>query len=319
METNLFKEELSPFALELKQAVSKLQDFHVDIGTSSWKYEGWLDQLYRREYYYTRNQFSENKFQQHCLEEYARIFNTVCVDAGYYSFPRRDSVHRMVDQTQENFRFSFKVTDEITTKQFPKLERHGAKGGQLNPHYLNADLFLTYFLGPLAEVKKNIGVLMFEFSKFKPHQYERGRDFINDLDTFLGKLPKDWDYGVEIRNDSFLHPEYFRVLQKHQVTHVYNSWTQMPSIEKQFEVFPDNTADFYASRLLLKPGRDYESAVKKFAPYTKIQEIQEEVREDAVKLIKRAKKKKKKSVLYVNNRLEGHSPSTIIGIAQKLD
>ncbi len=37
------------------------------IGTSSWKYEGWLDQIYTRELYSTRGRFSQKKFQAECL------------------------------------------------------------------------------------------------------------------------------------------------------------------------------------------------------------------------------------------------------------
>ena len=39
---------------------------------------------------------------------------------------------------------------------------------------------------------------------------------------FLGQLPTDWPYGVEIRNKNFLHAEYFAALKEHNVTHVFN-------------------------------------------------------------------------------------------------
>jgi len=40
---------------------------------------------------------------------------------------------------------------------------------------------------------------MFEFSRFWPTDYEHGRDFIANLDKFLGQLPTGWPYGVEMR------------------------------------------------------------------------------------------------------------------------
>ena len=49
-------------------------------------------------------------------------------------------------------------------------------------------------------MRSNIGLLMFEFSRFWPSDYEHGRDFIADLDRFLGQLPPGWPYGVEKRN-----------------------------------------------------------------------------------------------------------------------
>ena len=55
-----------------------------------------------------------------------------------------------------------------------------------------------------------IGLLRFEFSRFWPADYEHGRDFIADLDKFLGQLPNGWPYGVEMRNRSWLKPEYLQ-------------------------------------------------------------------------------------------------------------
>ena len=51
--------------------------------------------------------------------------------------------------------------------------------------------------------------------------YEHGRDFITDLEKFLGQLPKGWPYGVEMRNRNWLKPEYFDCLARHRVAHVF--------------------------------------------------------------------------------------------------
>jgi len=64
---------------------------------------------------------------------------------------------------------------------------------------------------PEPPFKKNVGILLFEFSKFYPSDYQHGRDFVSDLDKFLGQLPAGWPYGVEIRNKNFLHPEYLQL------------------------------------------------------------------------------------------------------------
>jgi len=41
---------------------------------------------------------------------------------------------------------------------------------------------------------------MFKFSRFYPSDYQRGRDFVADLDKFFSNLPKGWPYAVERRN-----------------------------------------------------------------------------------------------------------------------
>jgi hypothetical protein len=70
--------------------------------------------------------------------------------------------------------------------------------------------FPTAFLGPGEEFRAKVGLLMFEFSHFYASDFARGRDFVEALDKFLGQLPSDWSYGVEMRNKHFLHTEYSR-------------------------------------------------------------------------------------------------------------
>ena len=69
---------------------------------------------------------------------------------------------------------------------------------------------------------------MFEFSRFYPTDYEHGREFVADLDKFLGQIPKGWPYAIEMRNKHWLQPDYFACLASHEVAHVLNSWNAMP-------------------------------------------------------------------------------------------
>ncbi len=58
---------------ELKTKVQSLAASNVFIGTSSWKYPGWCGQLYEEARYLTRKKFSERKFNDECLAEYAEV------------------------------------------------------------------------------------------------------------------------------------------------------------------------------------------------------------------------------------------------------
>jgi uncharacterized protein YecE (DUF72 family) len=162
-----------------------------------------------------------------------------------------------------DFWFGLKVTDEITTRKFPNLDRFGLRAGKPNENFLNADLFATAFLTPCEDIRDKMGVLMFEFSRFYPTDYEHGRDFVADLNAFLGKLPKGWPYAIEMRNKFWLRDEYFACLARHGVTHVFNSWDAMPSVSEQMAMPGSRTnPELVAARFLLKPGRNYEDAVK---------------------------------------------------------
>jgi hypothetical protein len=78
---------------------------------------------------------------------------------------------------------------------------------------------------------------------------------------------------------------------------------------------PDSvTADFLVSRALLRRGRVYENAVKLFSPYTEIQDPNPEAREAMRVLIGRARENKQFLFLFVNNRLEGNAPLTILSL-----
>ena len=269
----------------LRAGVARLADQGVLIGTSSWKYPGWLGWLYERDRYLTRGRFSEARFERECLAEYATVFPTVSVDAGYYAFPTRDGARALATQVPDGFRLGFKVTDEITLRQFPRLARFGARAGLDNPRFLDASLFQNAFLAPLEPVRDRVGILMFEFARFAPGTWAATNAFAEALDRFFSQLPQGWQYGVELRNPELLGPEYLQALARHNVAHILNNWQAMPSVGSQLEIPGILTARFTAARFLLKPGRSYEQAVQKFSPYDQLREPLPEARAAAQRLI----------------------------------
>ena len=108
------------------------------------------------------------------------------------------------------------------------------------------------------------------------------------------------------------------MLRSHNVAHVFNNWTRMPSALEQLTLEGSDTADFMVARMLLKPGRRYEEAVTKFQPYKEIQEINEEARRAADEFLERAFRLTRRGYIYINNRLEGFAPGTIAAIIERL-
>jgi uncharacterized protein YecE (DUF72 family) len=306
---------------QMRQKVEQLAAKGVYIGTSSWKYEGWFGQLYTPSRYEYRGKVATTRFERDCLAEYAEVFKTVSVDAAYYTFPSEKYLTGLANQVPDDFKFGFKVTDAVTIKKFPNLARFGANAGKPNPNFLNAELFAGAFLKPCEEIRAKVGVLMFEFSRFWPSDYEHGRDFVADLDTFLGKLPKGWPYAIEMRNKHWLTPEYFGCLARHGVTHLYNSWDAMPSVKEQMAMPGSRTnPKLIAARFLLKPGRKYEEAVKKFEPYQKVLEQNSDAREAGRTLVCVGTDAAGCEIyVYVNNRLEGNALETIDAMLEEAD
>ena len=67
---------------DLAQRTRDLAAQGVFIGTSSWKYQGWVGQIYNRARYEYRGKFAQTRFNRECLAEYAEVFKTVSVDAA---------------------------------------------------------------------------------------------------------------------------------------------------------------------------------------------------------------------------------------------
>jgi uncharacterized protein YecE (DUF72 family) len=289
----------------------------IYVGGSSWKYEGWLGQIYSRERYLSRGRFSHKLFEAECLKEYAETFPAVCGDFAFYQFPTEEFWRKLFALTPPHFRFAFKVPEQVTCKVFPAHARYGPQAGRENEAFLDAQMLREMFLRPLMPYREQTAVLIFEFGTFGRKSFEELSAFLERLNPFLASLPKEFRYAVEIRNPEFLERDYFACLRSHGVAHVYNAWSRMPELRHQMAIPDSATAGFQVCRALLRRGRVYEEAVKSFAPYTEVQDPNPEARESMRILIGRARENKEFLFLFVNNRLEGNAPTTILSVVER--
>lgn len=280
------------------------------IGTSSWKYPGWLDQIYRRDRYTVRNKFSKKRFETECLAEYSEVFPIVCGDFSFYQFPAPEFWERFF-ATAPRLQVALKVPEDITVREFPSHPRYGPRGGTDNPTFLDAGLFQAAFTEVLAPYANRVAVLIFEFGTFAKRHFDSADAFIDSLAPFLDQLPAGFRYSVEVRNSEFLTPAYFDCLSSHGIAHVFNSWTRMPPLAAQIRLPGAFTTGFTVTRALLRPGRPYEEAVEKFSPYETIKEEDPEARAALRALIQHAQDKRRTAYIFVNNRFEGNAPTTI--------
>ena len=111
--------QLLPQAAALASRLQKLATQGIYLGTSSWKYPGWLGKLYTPERYFSRRKFSPKKFERECLAEYAAVFPTVSGDFAFYQFPSTRTWKHTFDQVPEGYRFSLKIPEEVTVERYP--------------------------------------------------------------------------------------------------------------------------------------------------------------------------------------------------------
>jgi uncharacterized protein YecE (DUF72 family) len=203
----------------------------IRFGTSTWTYEGWQGQVYKRQY-------PKSKFAQECLGEYCQyqykdepLFKTVGNDSTFYRPPTVNQLKRYPNQMPEDFEMCFKVWEEITIPSYANQARYGVRAGQTNLRFLDAKLFDELVLTPYreAQFEPHAGPFLFEFQRHGMAPEE----FCSRLDGFFSHLPKDFRYAVEIRNAGLLGPEYYKVLETHGVAHVYNHWSYMPPLAEQ--------------------------------------------------------------------------------------
>jgi uncharacterized protein YecE (DUF72 family) len=307
-----------PQAARLAPKLRALAQQGIYLGTSSWKYAGWLGSIYSPERYTVRAKISQRKFETECLAEYALTFPTVCGDFAFYQFPSPDYWQRLVEGVPESLLFGFKVPEEITVARWPGHARYGPRAGQENEGFLSNELFKDLFVRRLERYADRVGVLIFEFGTFAKSTFPTLDDFVARLDPFLEALPGGFQYSVEIRNPEYLKPAYFDLLARHNVAHVLNAWTRMPELGRQVEMPGVFSADFTVVRALLSKGRTYENAVRDLEPYELVREPDQPARDAMQEIARRSLQRKKPAFLFVNNRLEGNAPTTIEAVVDGL-
>ncbi len=301
-------------AQRLADATAALARQGVYVGTSSWKYPGWLGQVYDPARYATRGRLSDRKFRDECLTEYATVFPTVCGDFAFYQFPKPEMWEGIFKRLPAGFKFALKVPEDVTMERFPAQPRYGRRAGQSNPNFMDPVPVQSMLLDRIAPYRDKLGPLIFEFTAIHNGELCKPANFAKALDRMLSRLPCDrYEWAVEIRNPVFLEGggAYLDVLRNHGVAHVLNSWTRMPPVDEQMKLPGIFTAKHVVSRWLLKPGRTYAEAVEAFTPYESIKDPYLEGRHALRELIDQFVPDQRTFYAFINNRFEGSAIESI--------
>ena len=253
------------------------------------------------------------------LAEYARwpLFGTVGIDSTFYRPPAPELLEEYAAELPDGFPCVSKVWDRITIHTFGRS--HPGSAGHRNDDFLNADLFLDAIYDVYRDhFAGHAGPFVFEFQAIPRAARLDGAAFADLLDRFFSRLPRGASYAVEVRNPELLAPAYFAVLREHEVAHVFNSWTHMPSIGEQLDLPDSFTAPFTVCRALLRPGRADPDARAALEPFDRVRSVETAVRHDLVRLAKATIDRDADAYIVVNNRLEGCAPLTIEAVARLL-
>jgi uncharacterized protein YecE (DUF72 family) len=137
------------------------------------------------------------------LEYYASVFNTVEINSSFYKTPQAKTFERWADETSDHFKFSLKLSREITHNNQPDFDRRILKD------------FMTA-ANPLQEKK---GSLLIQFPG------KAGLDHYNKLENILKGIREydaepQWKLAVEFRNNEWYINETTELLRAYDASMV---------------------------------------------------------------------------------------------------
>ena len=135
---------------DLAPKLRSLADRGVYIGTSSWKYEGWLGDIYTgSQVRDARQVLAERSSRRRAWPNTPRRFPSSAATSASTSSRAIRSGRSCSRRRPAGLRFGFKVPEDITCAKWPTHARYGARKGMENHHFLDAEVFARLFHEPL--------------------------------------------------------------------------------------------------------------------------------------------------------------------------
>ncbi len=142
----------------------------IRLGAPFWAFKAWCGTLY------TRDARSSDY-----LEQYARVFDCVEGNTTFYHVPAPETVARWRESTPGSFRFCFKLPQRITHEAMLREVESETEA----------------FRAAMAPLGERLGPFMIQLpARFGPSE-------LPDLRSFLDRLPRDFEFGVELRHPAF--------------------------------------------------------------------------------------------------------------------
>jgi uncharacterized protein YecE (DUF72 family) len=253
------------------------------IGTSAFTAEGWV------------GSFCPAGMQpRDFLSYYATQFQTVESDNTFYRTPAISTVEGWNLKTPPEFIFAAKIPQVITHE---KVLGEDAEGD------------LKHFLKTMDVLGHKLGPLLFQFGYFNKSAFKSQAEFLARLKPFLKKLPKGYQFAVEIRNKNWIDQKYVDVLREKNVAMalIDQSWVPRPwEIKQKLELA---TTDWtYVRWLGDRKGIEAETKT-----WDKVIVDRKSDLNNWVDVLKQMVNQKKilKMFAFANNHYAGHGPATV--------
>lgn len=186
----------------------------IRVGIGGWNFEPWEGTFY-----------PDDLPKKRQLEFAGKELRTIEVNGTYYSSQKPATFAKWAAEVPDGFIFSLKASRFVTNR------RVLSEAGE------SMERFLTQ---GLTELGDRLGPILWQFAPTKKFDAD-------DFGAFLDLLPKKEDgtdlrHAVEVRNPSFIDPDFVAMARKKDVAVVYAEHLEYPEIA-------DVTTDFVYARL----------------------------------------------------------------------
>ncbi len=162
-----------------------------------WSYRFWVGKLY-----------PEGTKPTEYLAEYAKMMNSVEIDATFYRIPSVSTVEAWRDSVPEGFKFAAKFPQTVT--HVPGLAYDAER--------------LGVFLRRIEVIGSKLGPLLLQFPPFLKPVYKA-------LDDLLEALPRKRIIVAEFRNKGWFTEETYRMLRDHGVVLASTNKAGAPEVD----------------------------------------------------------------------------------------
>jgi len=153
------------------------------------------------------------------LSHFAKHFKTLEINATFYNLPKVETFLNWKEKTPADFRFSIKLSRNIT--HFKRLE--------------NVDETWANFQKNVTELGPKLGPILVQF----PPQFSKNLDRLENFFKLLSKQAPELRYAFEFRHPSWYDQEVFDLFrsQKLQLTFVIADYKIWPLLEENLGQF----------------------------------------------------------------------------------
>jgi uncharacterized protein YecE (DUF72 family) len=296
---------------DLQALSNRLAGYPLYLGTCSWSFPGWDGIVYR-------GQRDKTLLSREGLATYSQhpLLRTVSIDRSYYGPLTREDLTRYAEQVPEDFRFIVKAHREITTPaaQLPAAVRRSGID-----RFLDADYAMRSMVQPMLDgLGERTACLLLQFPPLAPRHRRDPDEFIARLHEFLGKLPPDLPYAIELRNPELYVPSYVAALKDTAAWHCFTVHPRAPTIAEQREVLGEDWGDALMVRWNLRRDQQYAQAKESFAPFDRLAAPDPDTRAALAALCAEALTGGKAAYIVANNKAEGSAPLTLFALADSI-